>query len=60
MERTVAYTAYVGGLGVVGIEPAYFAYSALALITVVMLYDTKRMLVDPVPPAVPPAGSAHA
>jgi phosphatidylglycerophosphate synthase len=51
MERTVAYTAYLGALGVVGIQPAYYAYSALGLMAVVLAHDSKRMLIDPVPPA---------
>lgn len=51
MERTVAYTAYLAGLGIVAIQPTYFAYSALGLMIVVLAHDTKRMLIDPVPPA---------
>jgi phosphatidylglycerophosphate synthase len=49
MERVVAYTAYLIGFGVIGIEPVYYAWTTLGLMVVVLAHDAKRMLIDPVP-----------
>jgi len=56
MERLVAYTAYLIGFGVAGFEPVYFAWVTFAAMALVLIHDTKRMLIDPVPPA--PAAEA--
>jgi phosphatidylglycerophosphate synthase len=51
MERTVAFTAFVIGFGVIGFEPVYFGWAAFGLMAVVMAHDSKRMLIDPPAPA---------
>jgi phosphatidylglycerophosphate synthase len=48
MEKIVAFVGYLCGFGVAQMEVAYFYWSCAALMAVVMLYDTKRMLVDPI------------
>ena len=50
MERLVAYAAYLGGFGTGRYETAYFYWIFAVLMTVVMIYDTKRMVFDPIPP----------
>jgi phosphatidylglycerophosphate synthase len=59
MERVVAFSAYCGGFGITGYQVEYFYWCCAAVITVVMLHDTKRMLVDPIPelPAATPAAT---
>jgi phosphatidylglycerophosphate synthase len=49
MERVVAYVAYLVGLAVAGYQVAYFAWSGVAVMAVVLVHDAKRMLIDPVP-----------
>jgi len=49
MERIVGVMAYLAGFGVSGFEPLYFTWATFLLMTVVMIHDTKRMLLDPVP-----------
>lgn len=61
MERLVAYAAYLGGFGTGHYEVEYFYWVFVVLMAVVMVHDTKRMLLDPVPPApgvAAPAGAA--
>lgn len=49
MERVVAYVAYLVGLATAGYEVAYFAWTGAAVMAVVLIHDSKRMLIDPVP-----------
>jgi phosphatidylglycerophosphate synthase len=56
MERAVAFTAYLCGIGIIGVQPSYFSGVLFAVIAVVLAHDAKRMLIDPVPP--PSAGVA--
>ena len=49
MERLVAYTVYLVGFGVADFEAAYFSWVTFAVMVIVVLHDTKRMLIDPVP-----------
>ena len=49
MERIVAYTAYLAGIGVAKIEVTYFYYGCALMMFVVVVHDAKRMLLDPVP-----------
>lgn len=51
MERLVAYTGYLIGFATGGMEVTYFYWAFVPMMAVIILYDTKRMLVDPVPPA---------
>lgn len=51
MERLVAYTVYLIGFGVAGFEAVYFSWVTFVMMVIVVLHDTKRMLVDPVPQA---------
>ena len=53
MERMVAYTAYLIGFGVAGFEAVYFTWVTFLVMAVILVHDTKRMLVDPIPPAEP-------
>lgn len=49
MERIVGFAAYLCGFGVVGYEVEFFYNSCAIVMAVVLIHDTKRMLVDPVP-----------
>lgn len=49
MERLVAYTVYLVGFGVADFEAEYFSWVTFVMMVIVVLHDTKRMLVDPVP-----------
>jgi phosphatidylglycerophosphate synthase len=51
MERLVAYTGYLIGFATGGMEVTYFYWAFVPMMAVIILYDTKRMLIDPVPPA---------
>lgn len=56
MERVVAFTVYLAAFGIADLEPAYYAYSMMIVMAVVLVHDAKRMLVDPVPVPVPGQG----
>jgi phosphatidylglycerophosphate synthase len=49
MERLVAYTGYLIGFATAGFEVTYFYWLFLPTMVVILIYDTKRMLVDPIP-----------
>ena len=49
MERVVGYAAYLVGFGTANIEPVFYSWLCFAIMGFVLLHDTKRMLVDPVP-----------
>jgi phosphatidylglycerophosphate synthase len=49
MERLVAYTVYLVGFGVADFEADYFAWVTFTCMAIVVVHDSKRMLVDPVP-----------
>ncbi len=51
MERLVAYTVYLIGFGVADFEAEFFSWVTFTMMLIVVLHDTKRMLVDPVPEA---------
>lgn len=51
MERVVALAAYLCGFGVTGFVPNYYAWCCAVLMAVILVHDTKRMLIDPVPGA---------
>jgi phosphatidylglycerophosphate synthase len=51
MERVVALAAYLSGFGASGFEPDYYSWACFLLMTVVVIHDAKRMLIDPVPAA---------
>ena len=51
MERLVAYTGYLIGFATAGFEVTYFYWLFLPTMIVILIYDTKRMLVDPIPEA---------
>jgi phosphatidylglycerophosphate synthase len=53
MERLVAYTGYLIGFATGGMEVKYFYWAFVPLMAVIVLYDTKRMLFDPIPAARP-------
>jgi len=58
MERLVAYTGYLIGFACGGMEVTYFYWAFVPMMAVIVAYDTKRMLFDPIPPA--PAAQAAA
>jgi phosphatidylglycerophosphate synthase len=60
MERVVALAAYLAGFGAAGFEPDYYAWLCLGLLTIVLLHDAKRMLLDPVPPVAADEGKGAA
>jgi phosphatidylglycerophosphate synthase len=52
MERIVAYTGYLIGFATGGMEIDYFYWAFVPLMAVIVLHDSKRMLIDAVPGAV--------
>lgn len=61
MERIVGFTGYLIGFATGGMEVRFFYWSFVPIMLVIVLYDAKRMLVDPVPgvaSAERPAGPA--
>jgi phosphatidylglycerophosphate synthase len=53
MERLVAYTGYLIGFATGGMEVTFYYWFFVPMMAVIVLYDAKRMLVDPVPAARP-------
>jgi phosphatidylglycerophosphate synthase len=51
MERIVAYTAYLVGFATGGYEVRFYYWAFLPVMSVILLHDAKRMLVDPIPGA---------
>jgi hypothetical protein len=51
MERLVAYTGYAIGFATGGMEVTYFYWAFVPMLATIVAYDTKRMLIDPIPPA---------
>jgi phosphatidylglycerophosphate synthase len=49
MERLVAYTVYLIGFGVAAFEAEFFSWVTFIMMVIVVIHDSKRMLVDPVP-----------
>ncbi len=49
MERMVGFTAALAGLAVTGYSAAFFAWSTFVIMFVVVAWDAKRMLIDPIP-----------
>ncbi len=50
MERLVAYTGFLVGFATGGMEVAYFYWLFVPVMALIIAHDTKRMLVDPIPP----------
>lgn len=51
MERIVAYTGYLIGFATGDMEVNYFFWMFVPMMTVIVIHDSKRMLVDAVPGA---------
>jgi phosphatidylglycerophosphate synthase len=51
MERIVAYTAYLIGFATGDMEVNFYYWLFVPLMAVIVLHDTKRMLIDAVPGA---------
>lgn len=49
MERLVAYTGWLIGFATSGFEVTFFYWWFVPLMVIIIGYDAKRMLVDPVP-----------
>ena len=49
MERLVGYTGYLIGFATGNFEVSFFYWAFVPIVTVIVLHDAKRMLVDPVP-----------
>jgi phosphatidylglycerophosphate synthase len=60
MERIVGYTSYLVGFATSNMEVTLFYWAFVPLMTVILIHDTKRMLVDPIAPERAPAIGAHA
>ncbi|HWU87127.1 MAG TPA: hypothetical protein VN253_07630, partial [Kofleriaceae bacterium] len=58
MERIVGYTGYLVGFATAGFEVVFYYWLFVPLMAVIIAHDAKRMLVDPIPPAPPPAAEA--
>jgi cardiolipin synthase len=59
MERLVGLTAFLVGFATGGVAVSFMFWMYVPLNIIVMVHDTKRMLVDPIPPA-PAASLAEA
>lgn len=57
MERIVGYTGYLIGFATAAFEVHFYYWVFVPLMTVIVIHDAKRMLVDPIPPIppIPPA-----
>ncbi len=53
MERLVAYTGYLIGFATAGMEVTFYYWAFVPLFAVIVGYDAKRMMVDPIPPVGP-------
>jgi phosphatidylglycerophosphate synthase len=53
MERMTAYVCYLVGTGAASYEVALTYWAFPVLMVIVMIHDTKRMLIDPIPGQVP-------
>jgi phosphatidylglycerophosphate synthase len=51
MERVVAYTGYLIGFATGGMEVTFFFWAYVPLMSLIIIHDAKRMLVDAVPGA---------
>jgi phosphatidylglycerophosphate synthase len=51
MERIVAYTGYLVGFATGGMLVDFFYWMFVPLMVAIVVHDTKRMLVDPIPGA---------
>jgi len=51
MERIVGFTGYLIGFATGPMEVTFFYWAFVPVMLVIVLHDTKRMLVDPVPGA---------
>jgi hypothetical protein len=60
MERIVAFSAYLIGIGINDFLVDYFYYTCVALMLIVVVHDSKRMLVDPIPSGPAPSGLVSA
>jgi phosphatidylglycerophosphate synthase len=49
MERIVAYTAYLIGFATGGMMVDMYYWAFIPMQAVIILYDAKRMLIDPIP-----------
>jgi phosphatidylglycerophosphate synthase len=59
MERCVAFAAFLGGLGATQYQVDYFYWTFTVMMAIVVVHDTKRMLLDPIDDA-PAAARAEA
>jgi phosphatidylglycerophosphate synthase len=60
MERIVGFTGYLIGFATGGMEVTFFYWAFVPIMLVIVLHDTKRMLVDPVPGVAGMAGAVGA
>lgn len=51
MERIVAYTGYLIGFATADMEVTFYFWLFVPLMTIIVIHDSKRMLVDAVPGA---------
>jgi phosphatidylglycerophosphate synthase len=58
MERLVTYTVYLVGFATGGMAATYYYWTFVPIMVAILVHDTKRMLVDPIPP-IPEAGAAR-
>jgi len=57
MERIVGYTGYLVGFATAQFEVTFYYWLFVPLMTIILVHDTKRMLIDPIPPAPAPEGA---
>ena len=52
MERLAGFTGALAGAAVTGYSSEFYAWASPAVMLIVVLWDAKRMLYDPIPPEV--------
>lgn len=57
MERIVGYTGYLIGFATAQFVVTFYYWLCVPLMTITLAHDTKRMLLDPIPPAPSPDGA---
>lgn len=49
MERIAAYSGFLGGIGVADFDVYFYSWAIIPVMVVICAWDTKRMLIDPIP-----------
>ena len=50
MERVAGYAGFLAGIGVADFDVQFYSWAIVPVMTIICIWDTKRMLIDPIPP----------